>query len=300
MNVSISAEGFVTIRAASISLGAIRPVLNGTGIAAAQVDVMDNTLDSADDPPDGDPRRALLYYSSPALHGGTFGLDMRWDAASNRCGLRWWLDGFPAEIALSSFGVCFEDLGGLRAVLRSGYHSWDGSQYIGREALSAASTPVVGYSLTQILPESGPGSLICGFDRHDRFQQTFTYMPRANGTSLTVLTHWDDKAREAGARCESERLMVFERPGVEEALRDWAHHVAAVTPIPPRHLPVRITGWCSWYNLYASITEENIREHLHGAAAVRDAESLPLRVFQIDDGFTPEMGDWLDVKPQFP
>ena len=25
-----------------------------------------------------------------------------------------------------------------------------------------------------------------------------------------------------------------------------------------------------------------------------------MRVFQIDDGFTPEMGDWLEVKPQFP
>jgi hypothetical protein len=29
-------------------------------------------------------------------------------------------------------------------------------------------------------------------------------------------------------------------------------------------------------------------------------EGLPVRVFQIDDGFTPEMGDWLEVKPQFP
>jgi hypothetical protein len=27
---------------------------------------------------------------------------------------------------------------------------------------------------------------------------------------------------------------------------------------------------------------------------------VPFEVFQIDDGFTPEMGDWLDVKPQFP
>ena len=27
---------------------------------------------------------------------------------------------------------------------------------------------------------------------------------------------------------------------------------------------------------------------------------MPLDIFQIDDGFTPEMGDWLDVKPQFP
>jgi alpha-galactosidase len=61
-----------------------------------------------------------------------------------------------------------------------------------------------------------------------------------------------------------------------------------------------MTGWCSWYNLYAYITEENILEHLHAARAVSAQENLPMRIFQIDDGFTPEMGDWLEVKPQFP
>jgi alpha-galactosidase len=66
--------------------------------------------------------------------------------------------------------------------------------------------------------------------------------------------------------------------------------------IPPR----RITGWCSWYNLYAAIDEGSILEHLAAAAAFRDAHKVPLDVFLVDDGFTPEMGDWLEVKPQFP
>jgi alpha-galactosidase len=52
--------------------------------------------------------------------------------------------------------------------------------------------------------------------------------------------------------------------------------------------------------LYANITEANILEHLDGATNIARREQLPMRVFQIDDGFTPEMGDWLEVRPQFP
>src|SRR5690606_26561607 len=124
-----------------------------------------------------------------------------------------------------------------------------------------------------------------------RFQQTFGF--DAHDDALTVLTLWDRKAREGLARCESERLLIFEHPGVEDALRVWAERVAGAAPVPPRYPARAITGWSSWYNLYASITEANILEHLHGAAEVVRREALPLQVFQIDDGFTPEMGDWL-------
>jgi hypothetical protein len=71
---------------------------------------------------------------------------------------------------------------------------------------------------------------------------------------------------------------------------------AEVSPAPPRLSSPPITGWCSWYNLDAYINEENILDHLHAAQAVAERENLPMRVFQIDDGFTPEIGDWLEVK----
>jgi len=47
-------------------------------------------------------------------------------------------------------------------------------------------------------------------------------------------------------------------------------------------------------------TDANFETMMHMVADVAQRESLPMRVFQIDDGFTPEMGDWLDIKPQFP
>ena len=83
-------------------------------------------------------------------------------------------------------------------------------------------------------------------------------------------------------------------------MRAWARAVATESPQPPRVRRKRISGWCSWYNLYASITEASILEHLRAAANFRDRHGIELEVFQIDDGYTPEMGDWLEVKPQFP
>ena len=145
------------------------------------------------------------------------------------------------------------------------------------------------------------GSVVIGFDRHAQFQHTFTFDTRRNPTALTIQTLWDRK--NAGAFNEtpllSERLVIFEHPEIEGALRAWAHLVAQSSPIPPRQSEP-IIGWCSWYNLYGYIDEENILAHLRGAEKIARQEKLPMRVFQIDDGFTPEMGDWLDVKPQFP
>jgi hypothetical protein len=95
-------------------------------------------------------------------------------------------------------------------------------------------------------------------------------------------------------------LVIFSHAQIENGLREWARLVANASPTPPRVSSPPITGWCSWYNLYAYINEENILDHLHAAQTVATRENLPMRVFQIDDGFTPEMGDWLEVKPQFP
>src|SRR4030095_12809743 len=103
-----------------------------------------------------------------------------------------------------------------------------------------------------------------------------------------------------GNRIEAEPLVLLSGVDVEETARDWAPRVGAAAPRPPRIRERRIAGWCSWYNLYASITEPIILEHLDAAAQFRDRYQVPFDIFQIDYGFTPEMGDWLDVKPQFP
>lgn len=210
------------------------------------------------------------------------------------CWLRVWLDALPVDFQLRSFGLRFELNGSLRAFLRNGYFSWDGSYYV---QLDQPVERVQGYAMTQLLPLEGAGSVVLGFERHDRFQTTFTLELRGEGSALSIETLWDEKTR-TDSRIESERLALFDHTGIEGALEQWAELVAKATR--PRLDVKPISGWCSWYNLYASITEANILEHLEAARMVTEQEQLPLWVFQIDDGFTPEMGDWLDVKPQFP
>ncbi len=211
------------------------------------------------------------------------------------------LSGLPAGQRLARFGFRIGRIDNLRAFLRSGYHSWDGTLYVPPEALTEAADDenlATGYALTQLLPWTGEGSLVLGSTRHDRFQHVFHFDHDAATTSLSVETLWDWLPHEGSV--ESETFVLFEHPEVEEALRLWARTVVAASPAPPRIETPRITGWCSWYNLYASIDDTTIREHLAAAREVAREDRLPMRIFQIDDGFTPEMGDWLEVRPTFP
>ncbi|CAO0802984.1 unnamed protein product [Mucor circinelloides] len=55
----------------------------------------------------------------------------------------------------------------------------------------------------------------------------------------------------------------------------------------PRHL----TGWSSWYNFYERVTEDDVISSL----IAFKQHKYPIDVFQIDDGFEQQIGDWLDV-----
>jgi alpha-galactosidase len=214
--------------------------------------------------------------------------------------LRYGLEGLPPAAKIDRFGLRIGQIDGIRAFLRSGYHSWDGAFHVEPDSPGSDTDEdsTTGYALTQLLPAAGRGSAVIGFLRHDRFQHRFRFERASGLLALDVETLWDEAAHRGSI--ESEPLILFEHPEVENALRLWARAVAAALPQPPRPAVSRITGWCSWYNLYAAIDEVSILDHLAAAREAVRAGGLPMRVFQIDDGFTPEMGDWLDVKPQFP
>ena len=56
------------------------------------------------------------------------------------------------------------------------------------------------------------------------------------------------------------------------------------------------TGWTSWYKHYTNISEDIILNNLHSFAK----NSIPIDIFQVDDGYQTAVGDWLDIKPSFP
>lgn len=284
-----------TIAARGITLGNIVPLIDGVVPDVCHTDVSESgivwTLDTGD-------------MTLTVEHCEQLGLTVVLDGAAP---------------VLDSLGLRFGAVRGLRRYLRGGYHSWDGSGFEVPGTPTGdgppGKAPTLGQAMTALLPQGGgedggegeddgegedggEGAVVIGFTRHDRFQSRLRFGGSAAAPTIDIETLWDRVAHEG--RVVAEPIVVLEGDAVEPVLRDWARIVAAASPLPPSLPTTRITGWSSWYNLYAAIDEPVLREHLHAAAAFRNAHAVPLDVFQVDDGFTPEMGDWLDFRPTFP
>lgn len=292
IELSLSENQTLVIESSAVTLRGTQPILNGVLLEDWACEILQLQTNHIE-----------FRYTSMSLGSGSFRLQVTLSDAQH-IWIRYWVEGLPPDLVLDSFGLRFDQVENVRQYLRSGYFSWDGSYYVQPDTIPSAeeifSRVETGYGMCQFLPRHGDGSLILGFDRHDRFQQTFTVDISSQPLALTIQTWWDRKDRSSLGRSESEQLVIFHHTEVENGLREWARIVASASLTPPRLSAPPITGWCSWYNLYAYINEENLLDHLHAAETATKRENLPMRVFQIDDGFTPEIGDWLEVKPQFP
>jgi alpha-galactosidase len=57
-------------------------------------------------------------------------------------------------------------------------------------------------------------------------------------------------------------------------------------------------GWCSWYHYFGNLTWDDVVRNVKTARRLR--RSLPIEVFQVDDGYERDIGDWLQAKPGYP
>jgi len=66
---------------------------------------------------------------------------------------------------------------------------------------------------------------------------------------------------------------------------------------PSEKLTKPPVGWCSWYEYFENIDQEKMQQNLH--SAIKMQSSIPLELFQIDDGFEETIGDWFEFSPGF-
>ncbi|MEU1004481.1 glycoside hydrolase family 36 protein [Streptomyces tibetensis] len=78
-------------------------------------------------------------------------------------------------------------------------------------------------------------------------------------------------------------------PDIQSVLGEWA---AGLGLDAPRPAP---TVWCSWYEYFTDVTEDDIHENLRAM----DTLDLPVDVVQIDDGYQRALGDWLTLSGRF-
>ncbi|WP_416982866.1 glycoside hydrolase family 36 protein [Streptomyces sp. T028] len=76
---------------------------------------------------------------------------------------------------------------------------------------------------------------------------------------------------------------------IQSVLAEWAFGLGVPAPRPAP------TVWCSWYEYFTEVTEDDIHENLRAM----DTLDLPIDVVQIDDGYQKALGDWLTLSGRF-
>ncbi|MGC9174083.1 glycoside hydrolase family 36 protein [Athalassotoga sp.] len=87
-----------------------------------------------------------------------------------------------------------------------------------------------------------------------------------------------------------EKLWVYEFNAIEDALQNYALEVLKEKTLRS-HAP--LFGWESWYSYYLDISQETFLKELENA-------NLKYEVFQLDDGYEADIGDWLRTNSKFP
>ncbi len=79
---------------------------------------------------------------------------------------------------------------------------------------------------------------------------------------------------------------------LEGFAEDYGRDVGARTAHP------FVSGWCSWYQFFRDVSEDDLLRNLEALSAAR--EELPVEVVQLDDGWQRAVGDWLETNEKFP
>ena len=139
-----------------------------------------------------------------------------------------------------------------------------------------------------LTPRGGQTTLL-GFTSCRRFNGRFYLRPK----SIEVVLDTEGIALAPGESWELEEFTFTSRP------RRAALLAALAARIDQNHPPLKFAtppaGWCSWYCFGARVTAKNVTENL--GAIVKDAPQL--KYVQLDDGYQPAMGDWLETGNAF-
>jgi len=93
-----------------------------------------------------------------------------------------------------------------------------------------------------------------------------------------------------------ESLAVLAGDAVEDLLEAYGRLVKRASRV--RINPWNPAGWCSWYHYFGKLDWADVLENLEVAAA--DQQAFPFDVFQVDDGYETDIGDWMSAKPGYP
>jgi alpha-galactosidase len=159
--------------------------------------------------------------------------------------------------------------------------------------------PAVGrayYGLLMLTPPAGDTTMFA-FTSCARFVGSF----ELNATSLRVVQDLEGLEVASGQTLQLEEFMQVSGADRPRLLADLASRLDQHHPRPGGAGSGRPAfakppaGWCSWYCFGPSVTAQQVLDNLDVIA-----KTIPgLKYVQIDDGYQPAMGDWLETGAAF-
>lgn len=148
--------------------------------------------------------------------------------------------------------------------------------------------PKAFYGMTLLAPPQGDIELLA-FTSCRRFAGQFYF----RGNSLQAVVDTENIELQPGESCELEEFMFRTGSDRNQLLSDLAKRLAANHP--PLRAKTPPAGWCSWYCFGPNVTARQVLDNLDFIAK----NSPGLKYIQIDDGYQPAMGDWLETGAAF-
>lgn len=121
----------------------------------------------------------------------------------------------------------------------------------------------------------------------------FTGLFNLHPTKLEAVVDTEGRTLDPGAEWELEEVAFLSGRDREALLQTVAERLN--TNHEPRRVKTPPSGWCSWYCFGPNVTATQVLDNLDVIA-----KQIPgLRYIQIDDGYQPRMGDWLETGTAF-
>jgi alpha-galactosidase len=154
--------------------------------------------------------------------------------------------------------------------------------------LPAPSDAKAVYGMMMLSPSASDNHLLA-FTSCRRFIGQF-YL---NHPSLKVVIDTEGGELRPGEAWQLESFTYQTGNDREQLLDNLASQLVANHP--PLRFPSPPTGWCSWYCFGPRVTAQQVLDNLEFIAK----HTPGLRYVQIDDGYQPAMGDWLETGAAF-
>lgn len=190
----------------------------------------------------------------------------------------------------------------------NGYQSWTTSGEMSAEDIYRGTTPLAGvtkytkdmaitsgdYAFTRYEPRPGffHSFTYTYLRRGDEFE-LFGSLSERNGYTVfysDMEKHIFSVEKDVEGLTISEPYEMFDIVRVVGGYDEVFEKYFAAMNLPAKKRIDRLTGYTSWYNYFQKIDENIILRDLKGLSRARES----VNIFQIDDGYEPFVGDWLD------